>query len=95
MGQDAREIAALMAQGWSVAAIADRVGLTERRVRQLLIHAAPGPAQEMPHRVPGAPAEAPPVPRRITRRTLVARYTRRLTTRRSAAVQIADRRAQF
>lgn len=72
----AREVAALIDQKWSVAAIAERLGLSERRVRQLLSIAstAGSPIAGPDEREPATQQEAPPAPRaRMTRRTLLDR----------------------
>lgn len=71
----AREVAALIDQKWSVAAVAERQGLTERRVRQLLaIAAAEGSSAEADEPEPAKQIENPPAPRaRMTRRTLLDR----------------------
>jgi len=71
----AREVAALADQKWSVAAIAERQGFTERRVRQLLaIAAADGSSAAADEPEPAKQLENPPAPRaRMTRRTLLDR----------------------
>jgi len=71
----AREVAALADQNWSVAAIAERQGLTERRVRQLLAMAASdGSSAAAGEQEPANQPESPPAPRaRMTRRTLLDR----------------------
>jgi hypothetical protein len=71
----AREVAALVAQNWPVPAVAERLGLTERRVRQLLaIAAADGVSAETGEQEPATQPDNPPAPRaRITRRTLLDR----------------------
>lgn len=71
----AREVAALADQNWSVAAIAERQGLTERRVRQLLaIAAAEGSSGAADGPEPAKQPESPPTARvRMSRRTLLDR----------------------
>ena len=71
----AREVAALVAQNWPVPAVAERLGLTERRVRQLLaIAAADGVSAETGEQEPATQPDNPPAPRaRMTRRTLLDR----------------------
>lgn len=72
----AREVAALIDQDWPVPAVAERLGLTERRVRQLLAIAGKAVARpaEMDEREAATPPESPPAPRaRMTRRTLLDR----------------------
>jgi hypothetical protein len=71
----AREVAALIDQNWPVTAIAERQGLTERRVRQLLaIAASDGASAEAGEQQPARQPENPPVPpARMTRRTLLDR----------------------
>ena len=71
----AREVAALVDQNWSVAAIAERQCLTERRVRQLLaIAASDGASTEPSEQEPVKQTESPQAPRaRMTRRTLLDR----------------------
>jgi len=71
----AREVAALVDQNWPVAAIAERQGLTERRVRQLLaIAAADGSSAAADEPEPAKQPENLPAPRaRMTRRTLLDR----------------------
>jgi len=71
----AREVAALVAQNWPVPAVAERLGLTERRVRQLLaIAASDGSSAEVSEKEPAKQPENPPVTRaRMTRRTLLDR----------------------
>ena len=71
----AREVAALIDQKWSVAAVAERQGLTERRVRQLLaIAAAEGSSAQADEPESAKQLENPPAPRaRMTRRTMLDR----------------------
>ena len=65
----AREVAALIDQKWSVAAVAERQGLTERRVRQLLaIAAAEGSSAQADEPESAKQLENPPAPMHLDRR---------------------------